>query len=158
MNWARGVITSGCALDALPELKGWRGLALRIAATLVPRLRIDLRVDATRLTQVEHLQREHMSDPLVPRTASLRLLHGFALACETCKANLARLELPWLAIHGEADRVCPVSGSRRLIAGLAAADKRLVLYPGLLHEPHNECEAARMAMFELMSSWMLARI
>jgi alpha-beta hydrolase superfamily lysophospholipase len=158
MNWARGVITSGCALDALPTLEGLRGLGLRIAVTLAPRLRIDLRVDATRLTQVEQIQREHMNDPLVPRSASLRLLHGFAQACQTCKANLDRLELPWLAIHGDADRVCPVSGSQRLIAGLAAADKQLVIYPGLLHEPHNEYEAARTAMFELMSNWMLARI
>jgi alpha-beta hydrolase superfamily lysophospholipase len=158
MSWASGVITSGCALDALPTLEGLRGLGLRIAVTLVPRLRIDLRVDATRLTQVEKLQREHMNDPLVPRSASLRLLHGFAEACQTCKSSLAQLNLPWLAIHGEADQVCPVSGSRRLIAGLAAADKQLVLYPGLLHEPHNEEEAARNVMFELMSSWMLARI
>jgi alpha-beta hydrolase superfamily lysophospholipase len=158
MSWARGVITSGCALDALPTLEGLRGLGLRIAVTLMPRLRIDLRVDATRLTQVEQIQRDHMNDPLVPRSASLRLLHGFAQACQTCKANLAQINLPWLAIHGDADQVCPVSGSRRLIAGLGASDRQLVLYPGLLHEPHNEHEAARTAMFELMSSWILARI
>jgi alpha-beta hydrolase superfamily lysophospholipase len=157
MTWARGIITSGCALDALPTLEGLRGLGLRIAVTLLPRLRINLRVDATRLTQVEEIQRQHMSDPLVPRSASLRLLYGFAEACQTCKANLAQLNLPWLAIHGAADQVCPVSGSRRLIAGMAASDKQLVIYPGLLHEPHNEHEAARTAMFELMSNWILAR-
>jgi alpha-beta hydrolase superfamily lysophospholipase len=157
MTWASGVITSGCALDALPTLEGLRGLGLRIAVTLLPRLRIDLRVDGTRLTQVEEIQRAHMNDPLVPRSASLRLLYGFAAACQTCKANLAHIDLPWLAIHGAADQVCPVSGSRRLIAGLAASDKQLVLYPGLLHEPHNEHEAARNEMFELMAKWILAR-
>ena len=158
MSWARGAITSGCALDALPNLEGLRGMGLRIAATLMPRLRIDLRVDAARLTHVEQAQREHMDDPLVSRSASLRLLHGFAEACKTCKIHLARLTLPWLAIHGEADQVCPVSGSKRLIAGLGTADKQLVLYPGLLHEPHHEDEAARAAMFNLMSTWILARV
>jgi alpha-beta hydrolase superfamily lysophospholipase len=158
MSWARGAITSGCALDALPSLEGLRGMGLRIAVTLMPRLRIDLGVDAARLTQVEQVQREHMNDPLVSRSASLRLLYGFAEACQTCKTNLPRLNLPWLAIHGEADRVCPVSGSKRLIAGLATSDKQLVLYPGLLHEPHNEYEAARAAMFDLMSTWILARV
>ncbi len=158
MAWARGAITSGCALDALPSREGLRGMGLRIAVALLPRLRIDLRVDAARLTQVAEAQREHMNDPLVPRYASLRLLYGFAAACHACKANLARLDLPWLAIHGAADQICPVSGSRRLIDGLAAADKQLVLYPGLLHEPHNEYEAARMAMFDLMSRWILARV
>jgi alpha-beta hydrolase superfamily lysophospholipase len=158
MNWARGIITSGCALDALPSLDGLRGAGLAIAVALMPRLRISLRVDAARLTQVQEAQVKHMNDPLVPRSASLRLLHGFAAACQTCKSNLAQLRHPWLAIHGEADQVCPVSGSRRLIDGLAAIDKQLVLYPGLLHEPHNEAEAARNAMFELMSKWMLARV
>jgi alpha-beta hydrolase superfamily lysophospholipase len=157
IDWARGVITSGCALDALPSLTGLRGLGLRLAVAILPRLRIDIGVDATRLTRVEEAQRAHMSDPLVPRSASLRLLHGFASACHTCKDNLMRIRLPWLAIHGTEDKVCPVSGSQKLISGLAASDKQLVLYRGLLHEPHNEHEAARSAMFELMSSWILAR-
>jgi alpha-beta hydrolase superfamily lysophospholipase len=158
MGWTRGVITSGCALDALPSLTGLRGFGLRLAVTLLPRLRIDIGTDATQLTRVTEAQREHMSDPLVPRSASLRLLHGFASACHKCKDNLRRIDLPWLAIHGTADKVCPVTGSQQLISGLATADKQLVLYPGLLHEPHNEHDAARTAMFELMSSWMLSRV
>lgn len=157
MDWTRGVITSGCALDALPSLTGLRGWGLALAVKLLPRLRINIGVDATRLTTVEEAQRAHMSDPLVPRSASLRLLHGFASACHRCKDNLSRINLPWLAIHGTADKVCPVSGSEQLIRDLAATDKQLVLYPGLLHEPHNEHDAARTAMFDLMSSWILSR-
>jgi alpha-beta hydrolase superfamily lysophospholipase len=152
------MITSGCALDALPGLDGLRGLGLRVASALLPRLRIGLRVDAKLLTQVEQAQREHMSDPLVPRSASLRLLYGFAEACATCKANLAQIAQPWLAIHGEADKVCPVSGSERLVAGIRSADKQLILYPGLLHEPHNEAEAARTVMLGAMADWILVRI
>jgi alpha-beta hydrolase superfamily lysophospholipase len=155
---ARGMITSGCALDALPSLDGLRGLGLRVANSLVPRLRIGLRIDATLLTQVEQVQREHMSDPLVPRSASLRLLHGFAAACATCKSNLPKIVQPWLAIHGEADKVCPVSGSERLMAGILSSDKQLIVYPGLLHEPHNEAEAARAAMFGAMADWIARRI
>jgi alpha-beta hydrolase superfamily lysophospholipase len=155
---ARGLITSGAALDALPTLGGLRGLGMHIANSLLPRLRIPLRIDATLLTQVEEAQRRHMNDPLVPRSASLRLLHGFAAACATCNANLAKIDKPCLAIHGAADKVCPPSGSRRLIEGIRSTDKQLLLYPGLLHEPHNEGEAARSAMFDAMARWMLARL
>lgn len=155
---ARGMITSGCALDALPSLEGLRGLGLRVASSLLPRLRIGLGIDAALLTQVEQIQREHTSDPLVPRSASLRLLYGFAQACATCKSNLPKIMQPWLAIHGEADTVCPVSGSLRLMAGIKSSDKQLILYPGLLHEPHNEADAARAAMFDAMSEWIQARI
>ena len=127
---------------------------MRFAAAIAPRLRINLRIDASALMQDEELQREHMSDPLVPHSASLRLLYGFALACRNCRANAARIHLPWLAVHGEADSVCPPSGSRALIDAIASPDKQLVTYPRLLHEVHNEAE--RAALFDLMSRWMLA--
>jgi alpha-beta hydrolase superfamily lysophospholipase len=157
LGWARGCITTGCALDAMPKLDGLAGAILRMASALAPRLRISLGIDATALTQVAEEQRRHMSDPLVPRTASLRLLYGFAAACRTCRANAPKITLPWLAVHGEADKVCPISGSRTLIDSLGSRDKQLVTYPELLHEVHNEDEASRSALFDLMSRWILER-
>jgi acylglycerol lipase len=157
LSWARGAITTGCALDAMPKLDGIAGSLLRMASTLAPRLRISLRIDSTALTQVLEEQRRHMSDPLIPRTASLRLLYGFALACRTCRTNAAKITLPWLAVHGAADKVCPISGSQRLIGSLGSRDKQLVTYPELLHEVHNEDERARAALFDLMSRWILER-
>jgi alpha-beta hydrolase superfamily lysophospholipase len=157
LGWARGFITTGCALDAMPKLDGLSGALLRMASALAPRLRISLGIDATALMQDPGEQRRHMSDPLVPRTASLRLLYGFAVACRTCRANAPKITLPWLAVHGEADKVCPISGSRTLIDTLGSRDKQLVTYPKLLHEVHNEDEAARAALFDLMSRWILER-
>jgi alpha-beta hydrolase superfamily lysophospholipase len=157
LGWARGIITTGCALDAMPKLDGLAGALLRMASALAPRLRISLGIDATALTQDAEEQRRHMSDPLVPRTASLRLLYGFAAACRTCRANAPKITLPWLAVHGEADKVCPISGSRTLIDTLGSRDKQLVTYPKLLHEVHNEDQASRTALFDLMSRWILER-
>jgi alpha-beta hydrolase superfamily lysophospholipase len=157
LSFARGIITTGCALDAMPKLDGAGGAALKLASLLVPRVRINLRIDAAVLTQDLEEQRRHMSDPLVPRTASLRLLYGFALACRTCQAGAKAITLPWLAVHGEADKVCPVSGSRKLIETLGSRDKQLVTYPGLLHEVHNEDVRSRTALFEVMSGWILKR-
>jgi alpha-beta hydrolase superfamily lysophospholipase len=157
LMWARGLILTGCALDAMPKLGGVAGALLRLASALAPRLRINLRIDASVLTQDLEEQRRHMNDPLVPRTASLRLLYGFARACRTCLANAPRITLPLLAVHGEADKVCPISGSRALIEHLGSPDKQLVTYPNLLHEVHNEDEPSRVALFDLMSRWMIER-
>ena len=157
LSWANGVITSGAALHATPKLDGIGGAVARIAAALAPRVRISLRIDGSKLSRVEEIQRQHMSDPLVPRTASLRLLYGFALACRKCNANLASITQPWLAVHGEADAVCPPSGSKALIGGLGSTDKQLVTYPRLLHEVHNEDDRSRAILFELMTRWMLER-
>jgi acylglycerol lipase len=158
LSWARGVITTGCATDAMPRLEGAAGAVLRLASALLPRLKISLRIDASTLTQVEEEQRAHMSDPLVPRAASLRLLYGFALACKQGREQASTITLPWLAVHGEADKVCPPSGSTSLIGALGSSDKRLVTYPGLLHEVHNEIAPARAALFTLMARWMLDRV
>jgi alpha-beta hydrolase superfamily lysophospholipase len=157
LTWARGLILTGCALDAMPRLDGVAGALLRIASVLAPRLRISLGIDASALTQVLEEQRRHMSDPLVPRTASLRLLYGFAEACRTCRANAHQITLPLLAVHGEADKVCPISGSRALVEHLGSRDKQLVIYPNLLHEVHNEDEPSRAVLFDLMSRWMIER-
>jgi len=111
LQWARGLITTGCALDAMPKLDGLAGALLRIASLLAPRLRINLGIDGSALTQVLEEQRRHMSDPLVPRSASLRLLYGFAHACRTCRTNAPRITLPLLAVHGERTR-CARSADR----------------------------------------------
>jgi alpha-beta hydrolase superfamily lysophospholipase len=156
-GWARGFISTGCALDAMPRLKGVAGGVLRVSAALAPKLRISLRIDAAALMQVAEEQQQHKSDPLVSRTASLRLLYGFAVACRTSRDSAANITAPWLAVHGGADRVCPVSGSQALVAALSSTDKQIVIYPGLLHEIHNEDQQARAALFDLMSRWMLER-
>src|ERR1700735_4706109 len=134
--WPRGFITTGCALDAMPKLDGLAGAVLRMASALAPRLRISLGIDATVLMQDPEEQRRHMSDPLVPRTASLRLLYGFAAACRTGRANAPKITLPWLAVHGEADRVCPVSGSRTLIETLGSPPRPLGAFPKLITAVH----------------------
>lgn len=156
-GWARGFITTGCALDAMPKLTGVTGGMLRVSAALAPRLRISLGIDASALTQVLEEQQHHMSDPLVPRTASLRLLYGFAQACRRCRENAVKITAPWLAVHGGADKVCPVSGSQALVAALSSPDKQIIVCPELLHEIHNEDAGARTALFDLMSRWMLQR-
>jgi alpha-beta hydrolase superfamily lysophospholipase len=157
LSWACGVITTGCAIDAMPKLDGAAGRILRLASALLPRLKISLRIDASALTQVEAEQRVHMRDPLIPRSASLRLLYGFALACKLGREQASTITLPWLAVHGEADKVCPPSGSTSLIAVLGSSDKELVTYPALLHEVHNEDLPARAALFRLMTRWILDR-
>jgi len=157
LRWARGVITTGCAIDAMPRLDGPVGWILTRVSALLPRLKISLRIDASALTHVESEQRSHMSDPLVPRSASLRLLYGFAFACKRCREGASSITLPWLAVHGEADKVCPPSGSTGLIASIGSTDKELVTYPALLHEVHNEDIPARAALFTLMTRWILNR-
>ena len=157
LSWARGVITTGCALDAMPKTRRCRratrcgcGRSRSFAC------RISLGIDASALTQVEEVQRTHMSDPLVPR---IRRACGCCMVLPS-PADLRRrtpsmITLPWLAVHGEADSVCPPSGSTGSIDAIGSTDKQLVIYPRpASRSSQRRCARAPM-LFELMSRWML---
>lgn len=153
--WLRGVITSSNSLEifrrGLNPLNGF----FRIASQVAPRIRIPLGLDGTKISSDAEVQRAYMSDPLIARTASLRLIVEFAAACERARAQAAQLKLPWLVIHGEQDEIAPPDGSRVLFGLLGAADKKLVVYPGARHEVHNEREPDRTAMLNLIAEWTL---
>ena len=51
---------------------------------------------------------------------------------------MAEIDLPLLIIHGEADPLNSVEGSRALYAAVSSEDKTLLVYPDVLHEPHND--------------------
>ena len=55
-------------------------------------------------------------------------------------ARFAELRLPLLVMHGTADRLVPITGSRALAAGAVNADVTTHYYEGLYHEILNEPE------------------
>lgn len=153
----QGAITTGCALDALGAFDGVRGTAARLAAALAPRLRVSLAIDASWLSRVTSVQEDYRRNQLIAHSATLRLLRSFAGACKSSAALLGQVQLPWLAVHGDADRICPLSGSQRLIAALGSTDKRLLVYPAVRHEPHQEDDATRARLFADMGAWLHAQ-
>jgi acylglycerol lipase len=152
--WLRGVITSSNSLEifrrGLNPLNGFFRLASRVA----PRVRIPLGLDGTKISRDAAVQRTYMSDRMISRTASLRLIVEFAAACERARAQAPQLRLPWLVVHGERDEIAPPAGSRVLFDLLGSTDKKLVMYPDARHEVHNE-SADRGAMLNVMTQWML---
>jgi alpha-beta hydrolase superfamily lysophospholipase len=56
------------------------------------------------------------------------------------RAAFEQVRVPLLILHGTADRVAAVEGSRELFQRAGTADKTLRLYPGLYHEVLNEPE------------------
>ncbi len=70
-------------------------------------------------------------------------------------AHTARWNLPTLIVHGTADKITDINGSRRLMQQAPAADKRLVEIEGGYHELLNdEC---RDEVRGLMVDWLLER-
>lgn len=153
----RGAITTSNSLDVFRRGPNPLNPLFRLAARVAPRIRVPLGLDARKISTDEAVQQAYASDPLVPPTASLRLIVEFAAACERCRNGAAQITLPWLVVHGEADAIAPVQGSRVLFDALQSQDKQLVIYPGLRHEVHNERPAERAKFIDLLSGWILAR-
>jgi lysophospholipase len=152
-----GVIVSSNSLEIFRRGPDPLNPVFRLLAAIAPRLRIPLGLDAQKISSDSSVQRAYATDPRIPPTASLRLIVEFAKACERCRPLAARARTPWLVVHGEADRIAPALGSQALYDLLATPDKRLVIYPALRHEVHNEEPAARAAFLDLLTQWMLTR-
>lgn len=153
----RGAITSSNSLEVFRRGPNPLHPVFRLGSRLLPRIRVRLGLDPRKISSDEAVQRAYAEDPLIPPTASLRLLVEFAAACERCRAGAAHLTLPWLVVHGEADAIAPAQGSRVLFDTLQSSDKQLVIYPGLRHEVHNERAADRAKFIDLLSGWILQR-
>lgn len=153
----RGAITSSNSLEVFRRGPNPLNPLFRLAARVAPQIRVPLRLDARKISTDEAVQQAYANDPLIPPTASLRLIVEFAAACERCRSGAAQITLPWLVVHGEADAIAPVQGSRVLFDALQSQDKQLVIYPGLRHEVHNERPAERAKFVDLLSDWILAR-
>jgi acylglycerol lipase len=155
--WLRGVITSSSSLEVFRTGLNPSNALFRAAARIVPRIRIPLGIDPRKISSDPEAQRAYADDPLIPRTASLNLIVEFAAACETSREYAARIKLPWLAVHGEADAIAPAEGSRVLSRSLASSDNTLVIYPGLRHEVHNEKPTDRNTFLALLGDWIRQR-
>lgn len=82
------------------------------------------------------------ADPLVdprkiPASTAAALIDGI----DRIQADMEKLAVPVLILHGDADRITPPEGSRQLAQRAGVADKALTIYPGyyhdLLHEPDH---------------------
>ena len=135
-----GLILSG------PLLKvgaGFSPLTIRIAKALgrmLPRLPLD-RVDPSQLSRDEQVVDEYKSDPLVhhgwiPAATGAAVIR----AIQRIERKEAELRLPLLVMHGTADQLADVDGSRRLYRRAPSSDKTLKIYEGLSHEVLNEIE------------------
>eukprot|EP00744_Colponema_vietnamica_P015295 GILI01021444.1.p1 GENE.GILI01021444.1~~GILI01021444.1.p1 ORF type:complete len:320 (+),score=86.29 GILI01021444.1:52-960(+) len=79
----------------------------------------------------------------------------FIAATEQLQANYGVVNFPFLCVHGDRDTICNVEGSRQLHSGASSTDKKLIVYPGMLHECFNE--VGRDKVFADIIQWLDAK-
>ena len=153
-----GLIVSS---NSLAIFSGWRNPlhpAWRSLARLLPRLRMPLGLDVTKISSDPAVQKAYGGDERIPGTASLQLLVEFASLCEHVRAQAQRIRVPCLVLHGELDEVAPPAAAPELFGALGASDKQLLVFPGQRHEVHNEAAPMRERFLTTVADWLLQRL
>ncbi len=123
---------------------------------IFPRARV-LPMDLSVLSRDPKVVEVYASDPLNDnRPSSLGMAREIVYEGAKAYAALDRLKTPLLLVHGDADTLCPPSGSQMLYDRAGSSDKTLKWYPGLRHEIHNEPEQAEV--FGDILAWVDARV
>ncbi|MEM0345291.1 MAG: alpha/beta hydrolase [Thermofilaceae archaeon] len=146
-----GLITSGAAVEL--KVSATTRIMLQLMAALRPRARIATPVRAELLSKDPSVAQQYLSDPLVFKDPTLKLLVEFGRAVPRAWEAARRISLPALIMHGGDDQIVPPSASRRLYETLSSPDKTLRIYEGLRHEIFNEVE--RDKVLADLVDWLL---
>jgi alpha-beta hydrolase superfamily lysophospholipase len=130
------LVLSAPALRASIPL--WQRVVVRAIGRLAPATMIANRLDPTDLSRDPAVGRSYAADPLNEHQSSLGF--GRLALAEQGKVGEAinRLRVPTLVIHGGDDRLVPPAASA-VLQGLPDCTRKV--YPGLVHELHNEPES-----------------
>lgn len=130
-----GLAGLALAAPAIGEVGVPRALLLlaRLLSGVWPTFTLETGLDLSGLARDPAIVAAVLADPLFHRKSSARLGTEVLDAIESVHARAARLAVPTFILHGTADRMVPISGSRRLAAGPAAPRVTLVECAGAYH-------------------------
>lgn len=105
----------------------------RVLSRIWPRFSLRTGMDLSGLARDPEVTARVLRDPLFHRRGTARLSTEVTETIARVQAEAPRFPVPLLVLHGGADRMVPPEGSRRFVAAVGQADKRLVEYRGGYH-------------------------
>ncbi len=127
------LLLSGPALGA--EVPRWQEVGAPIIGRIAPKLFIKNEFDGSLLSSNPGVGNAYENDPLRIKGATAGLGLALLEAMESTNANISKLSIPTLVLHGGGDRIVPPQCSEP-IGDLPIATRQVL--PGLEHEILNE--------------------
>jgi alpha-beta hydrolase superfamily lysophospholipase len=143
------VLTSPALDSALP---GWKKRLAGPLARVAPTFAVPNGIDGTTLSRDPSVAARTVDDPSCVKTSTARF--GAEALGEQARVRAAAaggFGIPALVLHGEADRLVPVTASE--VLGSAPGVERHT-YPDLRHELHNEPDGE--AILDVVIAWIRA--
>jgi acylglycerol lipase len=124
----------------------------RLLSKLLPRTGVAT-LEAAAVSRDPEVVQAYDNDPLVYRGKITARLGAELISTTGSLLDRApELELPVLIMHGDADKLVNVRGSRRLYQALGSEDKTLKIYEGYYHEVFNEL--GREEVLADLTTWL----
>ncbi len=136
--------------------KPWKLLLARAALTLHPDFTQDTGMRIERLSRDLDFLSSMQDLDLVHHRMSARMFFALKEAAEAMfHGRQESWKIPLLILHGTADPVTSAEASEEFFRRLPVMDKTLKLYPGTLHETHNDVN--RSEVLQDIADWLDAR-
>ncbi|NIG54202.1 alpha/beta hydrolase [Chitinophaga sp. Cy-1792] len=120
---------------------------LNIGARLLPNLRVSQGLDINKISHNRAAVEKFRDDPLRHDRMSLRLANDMVRNGLWCLHHADLLKVPSLLIHGNADELTAVEGSRLFAERAPAGMVTYKEWPGSYHEMHNEDNSSDVLLF-----------
>jgi acylglycerol lipase len=128
----------------------------RLLNHVTPRLKIPAALDLSAISRDPQVVAAYREDPLNCRFNTVRQGNEILDALPKLPEYCAKINIPTLIVHGDADRLVLADGSRRLATAFAKNTADLIILPGVVHEPHNDWGQA--TYFDALSAWLSRQI
>jgi acylglycerol lipase len=150
-----GLLLSGPVADPDAANAVTRMLS-KVLSTVTPDLGV-YAVDASLVSRDPDVVRDYEQDPLnFHGKLPARTVAELTGAVARFPDEVTRLRLPLLVMHGGADQLVPVAGSRMVHERAGSDDKTLVVYDELYHEILNEPEQGEV--LDRIVGWLDERV
>ena len=148
---AKRFIVSSPALKLKVTVPPWKVSLGSVTSRLAPRMSLANEVDAGTISRIPEVVESYRSDPLVHAKISSRMYTEWHDAAEDVLAHADRIDIPFLILAGDADRLIDPTGSEQLHAR-AAQRSTLHMLPGRYHEPFNDLGSDEV--FDIIARWV----
>jgi len=133
----RGVVLISPAIGKVGISAARRALA-RVLSRAWPTFSTATGLDTTAISREPEVVAAYQRDPLVHNRATARLGAEVIAAVKELQAHAAKLQVPLLIQHGDADRIAQIDGSRDFVRSAGVVDRELRIYSGGYHQLHND--------------------
>jgi len=127
---------------------------IKLLSQIWPGLPIPARFRPRRLMRNQEAIDAYVHDPLIHRRVSVRLVAQAYDAGLWALQHASKFPIPTFCLHGGADSITSPTATQEFSA--AAPRSQMVLFPDLVHEPHNEPEWKEVVT--QIRDWVLARM